>query len=217
MENEDSDTTTDSDETSSDPSTEAMEEQNVATASTEREKNLVEIIERIRAETIHKLRLDGTVEVYKLYCELLYPVIVGKQKWKMNHCHIGIKTLTTVADEALVALLLENNIEEWVVIAKGGEINPMERKTKYTHGGPGQNGTKKGWSLEGRKRYNKLHGEIKTIRNDRNANVTDESLKRLWSSVNIPRTLRPAAQDEESTQATDAMEQEFQPVFDFDD
>ena len=149
VESEDSDTT-DSDDTSSNPSTVAVEEQDVATPSTEREKNLVTIVERIRGDTIHKLRLDGTVEVYKLYCELLYPVVVGKQKWKMNHCHIGIKTLTTVADEALVALLLENNIEEWVVLAKGGEINAMQRKTKYTHGGPGKNGTKKGgvWKVE---------------------------------------------------------------------
>ena len=213
---EDSDTSHSAD-TSVDPRTIAVEADNVATPRNEREKNLVIIVERIRGQTIHKLRLDGTLEVYKLYCELLYPVIVGKQKWKMNHCHIGIKTLTTVADEALVALLLENNIEEWVDLAKGGTINAMERKTKYTHGGPGKNGTKKGWSLEGRQRYNTLHGEVKSIRNDRNVNITDESLKRLWSTVNIPRSLRRAAQDDESTQATETMEQEFEPAFDFDD
>ena len=40
----------------------------------------------------------------------------------MNHSRVGIKTLTTVADEALVALILENNLEEWLVIAAGGEV-----------------------------------------------------------------------------------------------
>ena len=205
-----------SDSISIDPSTVTVEEGNAATPN-EKGNNLVTIIKKIREGTIHKLRLDGTVEVYKLYCELFYPSIIGKQKWKMNHCHIGIKTLTTVADEALVALLLENNIEEWIILANRGTINAMDRKTKYTHGGPGRNGTKKGWSLEGRKRYNTLHGEVKAVRNDQNATVTDESLKRLWSTAVIPRSLRHVAQDDESTQATESMEQEFEPVFDFDD
>lgn len=203
-------------DTSIDPSTLRMEEGNAARTN-ERQKNLITIVERIRGLTVHKLRQDGTIQEYKLYCELFYAVIVGKQKWKMNYSHIGIKTLTTVADEALIALLLENNIEEWLILANEGTIDAMERKTLYTHGGRGSGTTKKGWSLEGRLRYNTLHAELKEVRNDSDANVTDESLKRLWSYTNTVTSQRRAVQDNESTQLSECLEQEFEPVFDFDD
>ena len=170
--------TSDGADTSIDPRTIEVEEE-ILTTLTERQRNLITLVERFRKESVHKLRLDGTVELYKLYCELLYPVIMGKQKWKMNHRAIGIKVLTMVADEALIALLLENNIEEWLDLANGGTIDGTNRKTLYTHGGQDATGTKKGWSLEGRLRYNTLHAEVKKVRNDKDANVTDESLKSL--------------------------------------
>ena len=62
----------------------------------------------------------------------------------MNHAHIGIRTLTTVADEALVALIIENNIEEWIVLSKGGTIEAKNQLTLYTHGGHDARGTRKG-------------------------------------------------------------------------
>ena len=66
-------------------------------------------------------------------------------------------------------------------------------------------------------RYNKLHGEVKRVRNDGNANVTDESLKRAWSGSNNSTSQRTAVQDDESTQESERLEEEFKPAFDFDD
>ena len=210
------DNSANSSESDSDTSTIEREDPELVAQLTGRKKTFKAIVDAIRSKGVHKLRLDGTLEEYKLYCELCYPGIVGKQKWKLNYCHVAIKTLTTVADEALVALLLENNIEEWVSIAKGGTIPANGRKTLYTHGGRGAVHTKKGWSLEGRQRYNTLHAEVKKVRNDTSANVSDESLKRAWNPNNS-QTQRNVQQDDESTQLSERMEEEFKPAFDFDD
>ena len=177
--------------------------------------NLQCIVKAIRQKNVHKMRQQGTLAKYKLYCELCYPVIVGKQKWKMNHTQIGIKTLTTVADEAFVALVLENNVEEWIILAEGGNINSKRRKTLYTHGGTDAKGTRRGWSLEGLKRYNIIHKELKEVRNEVNSDIVDMQLKLKWKEeINRPLSRHHEANENgNEEQEVDS----FEPVFDFDD
>ena len=161
------------------------------------------------------MREQASLAQYKLYCEICYPIIVGKQKWKMNHTQIGVKTLTTVADEALVALVLENNVEEWIILAEGGEINSKRRKTLYTHGGRDAKGTRKGWSLEGLKRYNTIHKELKEVRNTGNSELVDQRLKLQWKEEkNKP---IPRHHDTDGNANEQQEEDNFEPVFDFDD
>jgi hypothetical protein len=180
--------------------------------------NLKFVIESIMNRQAHKLRRIGTVEQYKLYCELCYPSIVGKSIWKRNLCRVGIKTLTTVADEALVALILENNIQEWIFIARGGSIeNNQGRRTLYTHGGEDGKSTKKGWSLAGRIRYNTIHEELRTIRDDLpSSDVVDDELKQLWTNEMI--ALPTVSNNNEGNSLDgEAGEREYEPVFNFDD
>ena len=133
----------------------------------------------------------------------------------MNHSRVGIKTLTTVADEALVALILENNLEEWLVIVAGGEIQKHARLTLYTHGGKSGKATKKGWSLDGRKRYNTIHSEVKEVRNEDSFSRVDQELKTLWTME-----LKKPVQDVEDANGDGLVEDDdgdFEPAFDFDD
>ena len=112
----------------------------------ERKEDMKLLIDKVKDNTVHKIRSDDRIELYKLYCEICYPAIVGKQKWKVNHKHIALRTLVTVADEALVALILENNMEEWMMLAKGETIDSKNRKTMYTFKLQESTGQKSRWS-----------------------------------------------------------------------
>ena len=170
----------------------------------------------MKSKVVHKLRSSDTIEQYKLLCELSYPCIVGKHRWKINHSRVGIKTLTTVGDESLIALILENNIKEWLVVARGGEIDNKRRLTLYTHGGMNGNGTRKGWSLEGRRRYNTIYAEVKGIRNSAGTTRLDEDLKELWLQE-ASEGEGPAQYDEDEGEVDEIGERTFEPAFDFDD
>ena len=174
------------------------------------------LLEAIRNNKIHKLRSTAPIAIFKRYCELCLPIIVGKQQWKINHTAVGVRALTTVADEALIALVLENNIEEWVGLAQGRPVDPKNRLTLYTHGRLNAKAGKKGWSLEGRKRYNVLHAEVKQERTGQEADTIDESLKEMWKrnkngdlSASVSATAEEIEREKE--------EDEFQPVYEFDD
>ena len=172
------------------------------------------LINAVRNKTVHKMRSEAPIRMFKQYCELFLPILVGKHHWKINHTAIGVRTLTTVADEALLALILENNIEEWTVLARGGEIQGKQRLTLYTHGGPDAKGTRKGWSVEGLKRYNTLHKEIKKDRTGSTADFIDNKLKDLWKAKADKKGLRVAVIDDVSQQTAEDV---IEPVFDFDD
>lgn len=178
--------------------------------------NLKAIVSAMRNKSVHKLRSDGTVTQYKLYCELCYPSIVGKHRWKINHSRVGIKTLTTVADEAIVALVLENNIFEWLHLAEGKEVDTKHRLTLYTHGGRDGSGTRKGWSLEGRRRYNVVHNELKEIRNRGGSTRLDDALKQMWmDESHCPNSTGDNGGIDNDEY--DRVEESFEPAFDFDD
>lgn len=171
----------------------------------------------MKNKRVHKLRSAATIDQYKMYCELCYPSVVGKHRWKINHSRIGIKTLTSVADEAIVALVLENNILEWLHLAEGHEIDTKNRLTLYTHGGRSGSGTRKGWSLEGRMRYNVIHNELKQTRHCTGSTRIDEQLKQLWmDELNCQNNDRDDNSGNEGNDE-DMDEQSFEPAFDFDD
>ena len=169
------------------------------------------VIGAIKEKRIHKLRTTAPMKTFKRYCELCLPVIVGKQHWKMNRAMVGIRALATVADEALIAIILENNINEWIELARRGKINTKKRLTLYTHGGTDSKGRKKGWSLNGLKRYNTLHEEVKIERRAENADGIEECLKEMW------KTERFAKGTTRSSQEGSGEEEIFEPHLDFDD
>ena len=179
-------------------------------------RNLKYIVTAMKDKQAHQLRSNGTLRQYKLYCELCYPCIVGKHRWKINHSRVGIKTLTTVGDESLVALIMENNIEEWLFLANGGEVDSKKRLTLYTHGGKDGNSTRKGWSLKGRQRYNTIYGELKAIRNRAGTTRLDEELKQLWTNDSSEEGAESDNTENEFEEER-AREQAFEPAFDFDD
>lgn len=139
-----------------------------------------EIIDLLGNEEIHLIREKGSIEAFQLFAEICYPQLVGKQKWKVRHQHCALSSLLTEADEALAALILENNFLEWKMKAKGLAINKDQRLTKYTHGGVDAKGTRKGWSLEGRERFNILFDEIDRLRKSVDCKTLEKNLMEGW-------------------------------------
>jgi len=140
-----------------------------------------EIHELLKKEEIHLIREKGSIEANLLYCEMCYPTMVGNQRWKIHHVNRMLKKLVTEADEALAAVILENNFQEWDNLARGMEVDKENRLTKYTYGGNLPGGTKKGWSLEGKQRFNEMFDAIDRLRRDRNhGDKLEKDLNRMW-------------------------------------
>lgn len=121
-----------------------------------------------------------------------------------------MRDLLTLSDEALSLIVLENTYEEWIDKAKGIEINKGKRKTKYTHGGQRNNGTRKGWSLEGRKRFNTIFTTVKVERGRAESRLREDRLMKEWA---------PKEKSTDSTNDKNGLNEEeevFQPMTDFD-
>ena len=139
-----------------------------------------EIVKLLSNQEIHLIRQKGSTEAFQFFAEICYPPLVGKQKWKVRHQHCALSSLVTEADEALAALILENNFDEWKMKAKGLGLDKEKRYTKYTHGGVDGKGIRKGWSLEGRERFNKLFDSIDKLRKSHACKTLETSLMEGW-------------------------------------
>ena len=140
-----------------------------------------EIHELLKKEEIHLIRAKGSIEANLLYCEMCYPTMVGNQRWKIHHVNRMLRKLVTEADEALAAVILENNFQEWDNLARGMDVDKENRLTKYTYGGNLPGGTKKGWSLEGKQRFNEMFDAIDRLRRDRkHGEKLEKELNRMW-------------------------------------
>ena len=82
--------TEESQETSSSASTITMIAAEDSALLAECKENMKLLIKKVKDKTVHKIQADDRIELYKLYCGICYPAIVGKQKWKVNHTHIAI-------------------------------------------------------------------------------------------------------------------------------
>ena len=142
----------------------------------DKESSIAEIVNRLRSKDIEKLRREGRKEDFKVLCEIGFAPMVSKDSWKLNHAEVDISTLLTVADEAFALLTMENNIDEWMKIEVHGKDSVQRGElTRYTSQGTNRDGTKKGWTLEGKKRFNDLYDAVFLARGTR---VSDE--KEMW-------------------------------------
>ena len=143
--------------------------------------------------------------------------MVGNQKWKIRHTEGLLRTLITEADEALAAVIFENNFEEWDMLARGLEIDKNKRLTRYTHGGEESGGARKGWSIEGKERYNEMFDAIDRLRRNRNYGENLEmELNRLWleNSRSLKRKRSHLGEEEaEAEQRRREREEQFKPRF----
>ena len=183
--------------------------------SEDQEFPIKEIHDLLKDDNIHLIQEKGSLEANILYSEMCYPGMVGKQKWKFQHMDCLLRSLVTEADEALAAVILENNFEDWDRIARGLELDKNNRRTKYTHRGEDPEGQKKGWSLKGRQRYNDMFDTIERLRRDLNHGETLESdMKEKWKERGMRnKRKRTDDVDAEEEERRKEREERFRPRF----
>lgn len=171
-----------------------------------------EVLGRLERGTIEMFRTDGTYNEFKLIVNVCFPPMVPAKHWKQNKGEVAVTDLLTISDEALALIVLENNYEEWIDRAKGVEVHKKSRKTKYTHGGQKKNGTRKGWSLEGRQRFNTIFTAIKLERDQATSREREDRLKKEWA----PKKDKGNNEEEGSDEVNVEEDDSFVPMTDFD-
>ena len=155
--------------------------------------------ERNMEELREKVDTDGL----QFFAEVCLKNVVKKRDWRLNHRKEIFRKFVTVADEALAMLVLENNVEIWFELAQressdlkkgsdNGKDDETSRSTEetrsvtaYTNGGANTDGTKRGWSRDGIKRYNELYRKIKNIREKGECENMEEELRVRWRNTQI--------------------------------
>ena len=145
------------------------------------EDDFAAVVKRSREGTTDKLRDDGSNEEFKMFAELCFAPMISRQKWNRNHFIVDLSSMITVADEAFALLTMENNVNEWIDQAtKDEDKHEKGTSTKYTGKGMNKDGTKKGWTLDGKKRFNKIFDEVTRLRATRKSVAKETWAKAQW-------------------------------------
>lgn len=176
---------------------------------------LGEIKERLDKETIEKYRTEGTYNEFKAIVRICLKSMISAKHWKMNKARLELSGLMTVADEALALVILENNYKEWIEKAKGNKIDKKNRLTKYTNKGLRHNGTKKGWSLSGLKRFNTIFKAIKLEREREASKTREVQLLEEWKAKDDGTSTTNYAGDGDMSEVEAAEQEMFVSESDF--
>ena len=139
-------------------------------------------IGRVREERSNELRSDCTQEEFDFVVNTFFKTIVPNTIWNRNHSNIALSLFFTVADETFALLCLENSVEEWSEQIEKTETKNTRRKKgdKLKWTGPSKatnnRGAKRGWSIEGRERYNELFMAIVNERKKKESKSLEDSL-----------------------------------------
>ena len=172
-----------------------------------------EIHNLLKNNEIHLIREKGIVKANLLYCKMCYPTMVRNQRWNIRHTDCMLRTLVTEANEALAAVIFENNFEEWDMLARGMELDNNKRLTRYTHGGDKSVGTKKGWSLKGKEWCNEMFDTIERLRrNNSSGEKLETELNRIWKENGMHMKWKQSHLDEEEAEAEERRKQREESI-----
>jgi hypothetical protein len=128
-----------------------------------------EYLEETLPEKILKLRSDP--ETFKnLFCGYLLPCVYGWMRFRTYESQKEVSKFTTASDEAWTILVVENNWDYWLWLARGkkdheGKDQAERPKFRYTKDKT-EKGRNSGWSENGIKRYNELMALVKQDRKE---------------------------------------------------
>ena len=160
-------------------------------------KSVSNIIDIACEKRVDQLREKVDTDGLQFFAEVCLKNVVKKRDWRLNHRKEIFSKFVTVADEALALLVLENNVEVWFEVANEncleekrsdenrGETDETTSVAVYTGKGANCDGTKKGWSKEGIKRYNELYRKVKEIRGKSEYAEVEEEVKERWRNTQI--------------------------------
>ena len=150
------------------------------------EAPMASIVRSLRATKVQEIRAEGSNEEFKMLAEIGFVPMVARDEWKRNHTIVNLSKLVTIADEAFALVTMENNINEWMKEAVlGKDAVKRGEHTRYTSQGRNKDGTKKGWTLEGKKRYNELFDSVVAARQGTATQERETWLRNEWRKEEI--------------------------------
>lgn len=179
------------------------------------------IISACKNKQVEFIRRDCTREVIKKCIEMCCAPMVPYEKWRYNHKSLEFSTIVDIADEAFGLLVLENNVNEWMSFAiHGKEDDKKGTLSRYTGKATKEDGTKRGWSLEGKRRFNEIYDEIKVERLTAKSREVEVWMKDEWNKENDKEDAASGSGGNDDDAATEKIKQEeesFVPRNGFDD
>ena len=120
---------------------------------------------------------DLNIENFKIFCENLLSVAVGRRKFKEGQCTKRISKFCTISNEAFIIISVENSYDrwkwEWTKKQAAGAAHGHMPPKKYTQN-PSAAKKYRGWSAEGIARYFQLIKEVKLARKDKDRKSLEE-------------------------------------------
>ena len=119
--------------------------------------------------------------------------MVDRSKWRPNYKKKKFSEIITVSDEAFAILVMENNMSDWIEEArprpkdaepfKKGSLcrytKPAKKSKRKGRGGKLSN-INRGWSIEGRERYNKIYDFVKAQRESPQVAKKEKKMMEDW-------------------------------------
>jgi hypothetical protein len=142
------------------------------------------------------LELSPSGKPYQWFCKDLLPCVVGAKLWHKKHNKELIGTIATCSDEAFALVILENNYERWMAVARW-HVNNANMATEdkapknfpgslYTNSGlskkNGRSCCLQGWARKGYLRFNALYNQVS--RDCRHRVQFENELLSIWQSNN---------------------------------
>ena len=139
------------------------------------------------------MRFNLKKDEFKMCAEICMIPMVERSRWRANHKKVPLSQIVTVSDEAFGVLVMENNLEDWIaeITPKKEGEEPHKRGSlcKYTkpvklRGGAIENkgvSMNRGWSIEGRERYNKIYDIVKEQRGRKRSADKETWMMNQWS------------------------------------
>ena len=130
---------------------------------------------------------DLSKKKFLLFVDTVLVSMIGKTKWKKNFLNRKLSRYSTIADEAIALLIVENiapDLQSLLNTEKSDTQIMISRKTskaKFTKSRKdSMKGTQHGWSEEGIKRYNMLFMETKKEREKESAKELEGELLKYF-------------------------------------
>ena len=128
---------------------------------------------------------DAGKEMFFFFFDVVLVMMISRSIWKSRHMNQKLSEFTTIGDEALAMLLLENMAQDVLNLSNDVAVTRTTSKAKYTKTRKDvRDGKMKGWSTAGIKRYNVLFAEVKSKRSSDIANDLERYVMSKFVSLN---------------------------------
>ncbi len=163
---------------------------------------------------VEHVRDKASNEVWMIVVEICLRSSVNCNVWKKNCKRKELSTFVTAYDEAFALLAMENNHEDWIdIVLSDGKREKGRDLTLYNIKNKGKSErSRKGYSLEGKMRFNEILREVIEERKSESSKKKEEWIKGIWMDDDDVLHELPIEMNEEDSRAEKKIEESFTPM-----